>query len=117
MRRFILFVIHIFALPRILYKRYRFNRFTKHGLNFLIGPASNVFVESGSKVTIGDNSEILGVISAKCSSEIRIGNFTTIRGNSLIGCAAGITIGDYVIISNNVHIYDNNNHPTPPIRE
>lgn len=32
----------------------------------------------------------------------------------MIGCADKIEIGSYVILSNNVHIYDNNNHPTDP---
>lgn len=45
---------------------------------------------------------------------MEIGKYTTIRGYSVIGAVKRIYIGDHVIISNNVHIYDNNNHPTSP---
>lgn len=38
----------------------------------------------------------------------------TIRAESIVGSSIGISIGSCCIISNNVHIYDNNNHPTPP---
>lgn len=43
-----------------------------------------------------------------------IGNNTTIRYQSVVGSIGLIRIGSHVIISNNVHIYDNNNHPTDP---
>ena len=32
----------------------------------------------------------------------------------MVGAVEGVEIGSHVIISNNVHIYDNNNHPTSP---
>lgn len=97
-----------------LYKQRLFDRLTQHGNNLSICQASNVIVESGSKITIGNNCDILGCLIAKCNSSIKIGDYTTIRGDSIVGSAANITIGSYVIISNNVHIYDNNNHPTSP---
>lgn len=108
----------ILSLPnqlKCLYKKLRFNKFTSHGQNLTIGPNANVFIEQSSSVDIGDNCDILGTLMAKCGAKIRIGKYTTIRSNSFVGSAAGVDIGDYVIISNNVHIIDNNNHPTPPI--
>lgn len=77
----------------------------------VIGYTSNAFVGKGGKLTIGDNSEIHGIISVKPGAEVTIGHHTTTRGAS-IGAAEKITIGNYVIISNTVTIYDNNNHPT-----
>lgn len=79
-----------------------------------ICPKSNIFVRDRGKVVIGKNCDILGVLSTQDDAIISIGDYTTIRGNSLVGACAGISIGNHVIISNNVHIYDNNNHPTDP---
>ncbi len=92
----------------------QFRKLATCGERLSVGPESNISVESGSLVTIGHHCDIIGSIIAKCNSHISIGDFTTIRGNSIVGAACRITIGNYVIISNNVHIYDNNNHPTPP---
>ncbi len=65
-------------------------------------------------VKIGKNSEILGTLTAYPEAELTIGDYTTIRGDSVVGALRSISIGSHVIISNNVHIYDNNNHPTDP---
>ncbi|WP_279151063.1 acyltransferase [Muribaculum intestinale] len=89
-------------------------KYAECGENLSIGQGANISIEKESSIKIGNNCDILGMLIAKCGSKITIGNYTTIRGNSVIGSAEGITIGNHVIISNNVHIYDNNNHPTPP---
>lgn len=73
--------------------------------------------ETGDKnsIVIGDYCDLHARISA-CGKDARIeiGNNTTIRYNSVVGAVESIVIGDNVIISNNVSIYDNNNHPTNP---
>lgn len=73
--------------------------------------------ETGDKsnIVIGDCCDLHARITA-CgkSAKIRIGNNTTIRYNSVVGSVESIVIGNNVIISNNVTIYDNNNHPTEP---
>lgn len=89
-----------------------FRKNAEIGKNFSTTASANCFREKGAKIKIGDNCEICGVLSAKENAEIRIGNYTTIRGDSLIGCMNNVTVGNFVIISNNVKIYDNNNHPT-----
>lgn len=45
---------------------------------------------------------------------INIGNNTVIFHFTKIGSVSNIFIGDCVVISNHVHIYENNNHPTDP---
>jgi len=107
------------SIPSEIKKSYKLRLYKKTavcGANLTVGPKSNIHVENGSAVTIGHDCDILATISAKCGAKINIGNYTTIRGESVIGAAAGISIGSHVIISNNVHIYDNNNHPTDPAK-
>ena len=43
-----------------------------------------------------------------------MGDNCCIYHQSVIGAVNKITIGNRVVISNHVHIYDNNNHPTSP---
>lgn len=67
------------------------------------------------RIIIGDNCEINAKIEVDSDGKVVIGNYTTIRHNSYILSVDKIEIDNYVIISNNVTIYDNNNHPTNPI--
>lgn len=85
-----------------------------HGKNLKVGSGANCYSKKKENIKIGDNCEIYGILSANGDGKITIGNFTTIRHQSVIGCINSIDIGDYCIISNNVHIYDNNNHPIDP---
>lgn len=65
-------------------------------------------------IKIGGNSLIKGSIYADESGKIEIGDHFYMGSHSLIGSAESIRIGRCVIISNDVLIYDNNNHPTSP---
>lgn len=67
-----------------------------------IAIGSHVFLDC-SLFTMGDGS-------------IRIGDNCWIggAGTTAIGALQSVAIGSDVIISNHVHIYDNNNHPTDP---
>ena len=71
---------------------------------------------TGSKesIRIGDNCRIRCQLIALGSGKISIGNNTYIGGPSKVGATESITIGNDVIISGDVHIFDNNNHPTAP---
>lgn len=103
--------------PSELKKRYKEKRFrqrAKCGSGLNVSENANIFIEPGASIKIGDNCEIIGILSAKTGAEINIGRYTTIRADSVLGALQRIDIGNYVIISNNVHIYDNNNHPTSP---
>lgn len=95
-------------------KLHRFKKYALCGKGLTVSASSNCICDMGGLIKIGDNCDICGVLSCKSKGNLFIGNYTTIRGNSLIGCVKSITIGNFVIISNNVHIYDNNNHPTSP---
>jgi len=86
------------------------------GDKFSCGPSSKCINKTGKKenIKIGNNCEILAQLVAECNATITIGNYTTMRDKTRLFAIDEITIGDYVIISNNVTIYDNNNHPTCP---
>ena len=75
---------------------------------------SNCFSDNKNNIEIGNNCEILGTLYSEGEGIIKIGDFTEIRHNSFIGSVEKVFIGNYVIISNNVRIFDNNNHPTSP---
>lgn len=67
-------------------------------------------------VLIGNNCEINGSLKVNENGSIIIGNNTTIRMHTRVFAINKIEIGNFVIISNNVTIYDNNNHPIEPER-
>lgn len=96
------------------YKLYIFQKRATIGIGTTIGGGANCISASKGQIEVGKNCDIHAIITAKQGAKIKIGDYTTIRGNSVIGAASSIEIGDYVIISNNVTVYDNNNHPTDP---
>lgn len=65
-------------------------------------------------IKIGGNSFIMGSLYASENGRLDIGDHFYLGNNSLIGSEKSIKIGRCVIISNDVRIYDNNNHPTSP---
>lgn len=101
------------AIRKMIAKR-RFRKFSNCDQTLSVGSSSNCYSEDKSCITIGKNCEILGTLYSVDKGVISIGNYSEIRGNSFVGSVERIEIGDYVIISNNVKIYDNNNHPTSP---
>jgi len=103
----------LFNKIKILYKTKNFKKNAHVGINTSFGSLSNCFNEGG-KIEIGDYCDIHAVISCKKNADIKIGSYTTIRGGSVVGAVEKVEIGNNVIISNNVTIYDNNNHPTSP---
>lgn len=103
-------------IPDRLKRRYKMSQFQKcatFGQNFKVSSAAGCAATDQGSIRIGDNCEIGAYLSAKKGAQITIGSRTTIR-SGLVGAVLSIAIGDDVIISNNVHIYDNNNHPTDP---
>lgn len=105
-------------LPVLAKERYKKVLFLKNatcGHNLRVSAAAGCDSVDQGSIVIGDNCDIGAHLSAKKGARISIGDRTTIRGG-LVGAATSITIGDDVIISNNVHIYDNNSHPTDPMQ-
>lgn len=103
------------------YRRIRtkrsFKKGAKLGKNIKFG-CSGCLCQNGSgnpeNISIGDESYIMGYFQTQKDGRIKTGHHFYIGPNSFIGAIESITIGDCVIISNDVKIYDNNNHPTSP---
>lgn len=107
-------MLNILRFIRLCIARYSFSKNSKRGLNFKCGDSAKCYSEKKGRISIGDNCDIQGVLVSQDEGLIEIGSYTTIRPNSIIGSVCKIAIGNNVIISNFVHIYDNNNHPTSP---
>ena len=66
------------------------------------------------RIKIGDHSMVMGSLYITSNGSIEIGDHFYLGRNSFIGSEQSIKIGRCVIVSNDVCIYDNNNHPTSP---
>lgn len=88
------------------------------GHNFACTKHARCHNNTGEKdrIRIGDDCEINGSLRVQEKGRIIIGNNTTIRMHTRVFAVNRIDIGNCVIISNNVTIYDNNNHPIEPER-
>lgn len=96
----------------------QFHKYAAFGTDFKFYHCSGCFADKPGLIQIGDHCDISGVLYSMGEGRIRIGCNTVIHRDSFIGSVNSIQIGNCVIISNNVKIYDNNNHPTSPkIRE
>ncbi len=95
-------------------KKKRFYKYAQVDSGFSAGINSSCKADKIGCIKIGRNCEILGSLLSMENGKIEIGDYTEIRGNSFVGSVDSIKIGSYVIISNNVRIFDNNNHPTDP---
>lgn len=101
-------------LPKRLMKRRRFRNYARCGENFIYSTKSNCLAEHPGLIEIGDHCLIFGRLESQGMGRITIGHHTAIHEHSVLGSVEHISIGAYVMISNHVHIYDNNNHPTDP---
>ncbi len=99
---------------KYIYKKRKFHRIAVVGRNLDIRSVSDCRADKNGCITIGDNCRIFGVIQSMDDGKISIGNNTCMYHRSIVGSVNRISIGNCVIISNHVHIFDNNNHPTSP---
>lgn len=108
--------IDLLSLTRLkkAYKMLRFRKYASFGADLEISARSDCSAMQPGTITIGDHCRVFGRLQTQDSGEIRIGNHSCVYLDSIIGSVSSIRIGDYVVISNHVHIYDNNNHPTDP---
>lgn len=104
----------IFKRIKRSYKYKKFEKYAEIGENLNICIRSNCTAEESGHIRIGNNCEIYGTLQSVAQGEIVIGDHTAIYERSIIGSVNSVRIGSCVIISNQVHIYDNNNHPTSP---
>ena len=107
-------MVNIYKKIKTAYKRREFKNLAIIESDLLIKHCSNCYADFPGNIKIGNHCEIAGSLISQDDGRITIGDCTMIRENSIIGSICNITIGSYVIISNNIHIYDNNNHPTDP---
>ena len=106
-----------YYLPLKLKKRIKMRRFKKYadissGLS--VCDKSDCKADRPGLIKIGEKCGIHGTLYSQHNGKITIGNNSCVHYKSIIGSVDSITIGNCVIISNHVHIYDNNNHPTSP---
>ena len=112
---------HNFSIVQQLkkyYKRKKFQKYARIHQDLSLCARSDCWADKPGRITIGAGCEIFGTLYSMGDGRISIGNHTCIYERSIIGSVNNIEIGNCVIISNQVHIYDNNNHPTDPaVRE
>lgn len=98
------------------YAKYTYKHGSRLGDNAIIDASARCINLSGKQdnIRIGKNSNIKGKIQVCEDGKIDIGDYFYIGQNSVVGAVEKIGIGNCVIISNDVRIYDNNNHPTSP---
>ncbi len=96
-------------------RSYRKNA-TLGGNHIKFSSTGRCFNYSGDRerIKVGDHSMLMGKLYVSPNGSIEIGDHFYLGNNSMIGSEASIRIGNCVIISNDVCIYDNNNHPTSP---
>lgn len=99
---------------KTLYKRKKFRRYVTAGAGLELSARSECRAEAPGNITLGDHCRIYGTLESQGSGRITMGSNCCVYNGSIIGSVNSVTIGDCVIISNRVHIYDNNNHPTDP---
>lgn len=107
-------IIEIPLFLKAKYKKRQFKKYAICGKNLKIYATANCVADHPGNIRIDDDCELLCTLVALGEGRISIGRNTTIRFDSKIGAIRSVTIGANVIISNNVHIYDNNNHPVDP---
>ena len=96
------------------YKLSRFHKYASCGAELDVSPKSNCSADQSGCIVIGDHCRIWGRLESQSGGKITIGDHTCIYDRTIVGSVSQISIGKCVIISNHVHIYDNNNHPTDP---
>lgn len=88
------------------------------GRDIVFGPYARCVARSSTRpsVTIGSHVFLDCSLFTMGGGTIRIGSDSWIggAGSTAIGAVESVVIGSNAIISNHVHIYDNNNHPTDP---
>ena len=108
---------------RMSMSRYEYGRARKDGQlrtgdRFSIGPFARCSARSTAapSIVIGSHVFLDCSLITRGGGRIAIGSACWFggAGSTAIGATESVTIGSDVIISNHVHIYDNNNHPTDP---
>lgn len=102
-------------LKQIRAKR-RFAKGAVLGENSILSASANCINHTLARdnIRIGSASYIMGTFCAFGNGKIFAGDHLYVGPSTMIGAVDSVKIGRCVIISNDVRIYDNNNHPTSP---
>lgn len=107
----------VFGLPtwiKLRYKYAQFREFAQIGENLDLCVRATCSADGPGRIVIGNNSRVYGSLQSQGDGTIVIGDHTCIMERAIVGSVNSISIGSCVGISNHVHIFDNNNHPTSP---
>ena len=107
----------IHEIPYRMKRRYKYSLFRSHatvGEGLDLAATACCKADRPGNIVIGDHCRIYGTLESQSDGKIQIGDHTCIYRHTIVGSVNAITIGRCVVISNHVHIYDNNNHPTSP---
>ena len=107
----------VWNIPDRMKKKYSYRKFREYaecGEMLDLDSNSDCFADPGASIKIGDHCRILGRVLAHDEGNIIRGNNTGIYTRAFVGSVNSICIGSCVIISNHVHIFDHNTHPTSP---
>ena len=106
----------LFRLIKLIRAKWMFKRHSKMGDKVAVFSSSKCINRSKdrNRIIIGSNANIYGELIADMNGKIKIGDNFFFGVKSIIGASKNITIGNCVIISNDVMIFDNNNHPIEP---
>ena len=114
----------VFRLVLMLYKSVQtfkamlklgaFKKYAAVGEGLEIVASSNCVAERPGLIEIGNHCRVFGKLESQGEGKIQIGDYSCIYHGTIIGSVNSIRIGKYALISNNIHIYDNNNHPVSP---
>lgn len=111
--------LYTWARVKRAYRTFKSERVDK-GSDVTFGPFARFSARNAvdGRVLIGSHVFLDCAIAIVGSGTVEIGSNCWIggAGSTAIGAVSSVRIGSDVIISNNVHIYDNNNHPTDPLR-
>ncbi len=100
------------------YKYKKFKKYAQIGDGLSLCARSNCSADAPGLIHIGKHCEIYGQLQSQGAGEIWIGDHCAIYERSVVGSVSSVRIGSCVVISNQVHIFDNNNHPvSPALRE
>ncbi len=114
MIRILRFIKHMPTRIKRRYNYTKFKKFSQFGENLDLNSRSDCVADKRGTINIGNNCRIFGRLVTQDDGNITIGDNTCIYERTFIGSVNRISIGNGVVISNHVHIFDNNNHPTSP---
>ena len=107
-------ILSLRYVPKKIYKLHCFCSYSTFGKGLNINAESECVADNKGMISIGNNCAIFGRVESHGNGKITIGENCCIYRRSVVGSIDSIVIGNCVMISNHVHIYDNNNHPTSP---